>query len=78
MTTPVHMDINDSQSSISFVMPSNHNKDNLPKPNDSSITIKTNSEKYVAAIRFGGYTNDEEIKSYAVKLESALKANGIE
>ncbi|MCY7293767.1 MAG: heme-binding protein, partial [Ferruginibacter sp.] len=64
--------------SISFVMPSNYNKDNLPKPNDSSITIKTNSKKYVAAIRFGGYTNDEEIKTYGVKLESGLKANRIE
>jgi len=45
MTTPVHMDINDSQSSRSFVMPSTYNKDNLPNPNDSSITNKTNSEE---------------------------------
>jgi hypothetical protein len=77
MTTPVHMDINDSQSSMSFVMPSNYDKDNLPKPNDSSITIKTTTEEYVAVIRFDGYANDEKIKNYAAKLESALKANEI-
>jgi len=78
MTSPVHMDINETKSCMSFVMPSNYNKDNLPKPNDPSITIKTTTEEYVATIRFGGYANDEEIKTYAAKLESALKANRIE
>ena len=78
MTTPVHMDINESQSSMSFVMPASYTKDNLPKPNDSSIIIKTTAEEYVAAIRFGGYANDEEIKIYTAKLESALKSNGIQ
>ncbi len=78
MTSPVHMDINDSLSTMSFVMPTNYTKDNLPKPKDSSITISTTAEEYVAAIRFGGYANDDEIKSYTVKLERALIANGIE
>ena len=78
MTSPVHMDINNSESSMSFVMPSNYTKDNLPKPNDSSITIETTPKEYVAAIKFGGFANDEEIKKYAAKLESALKENNIE
>ena len=78
MTTPVHMDINNTLSSMSFVMPASYNKDNLPKPNDSTIIINTTAEEYAAAISFGGYANDEEIKKYAVKLESELKANGIE
>ncbi len=78
MTSPVHMDINDSLSSMSFVMPENYTKDTLPKPNDSSINIQTTAAEYVAAIRFGGYANDEEIKKYASKLQNALKANDIE
>ncbi len=78
MTTPVHMDINDSLSSMSFVMPTKYNKDNLPKPNDTAIIVKNSPEEYVAAIRFGGYADDDDIKKYAVKLEEALKANGIE
>ena len=77
MTSPVHMDINDSLSSMSFVMPANYTKDNLPKPKDSAITIKTTTEEYVAAIRFGGYADDDEIERFAAKLEGALKANGI-
>lgn len=77
MTTPVHMDINDSLSSMSFVMPADYTEDSLPKPNDSSIIIKTTTEEYIAAIRFGGYANDASIKSNALKLEIALKNNGV-
>lgn len=78
MTSPVHMNINDTQSSMSFVMPSDYNKNNLPKPNDSSVTIITTAEEYIAAIQFGGYANDDDIKKYAAKLQSSLKAKGIE
>ena len=77
MTTPVHMNINDSLSTMSFVMPNSFTKDNLPKPNDSSVTIQTTAEEYVAVVQFGGFANDEDIKKYTIQLESALKASGI-
>lgn len=73
MTTPVHMDITDSTSTMSFVMPAEYQKNNLPKPNDSSVTIKTSQEEYVAVIQFGGYASDADIKEYALKLENALE-----
>ncbi|MFP5081722.1 SOUL family heme-binding protein [Pedobacter sp. JCM 36344] len=78
MTSPVHMDINKNQSSMSFVMPADYNKESLPKPNDSSVVIETTPEEYLAAIQFSGYANDDEIKTYAGKLESALKASKID
>jgi len=78
MTTPVHMDINTEKSSMSFVMPSNYNKDNLPQPNDSSVSIETTPKEYVAAIQFGDFANDAAIKKYAEKLEKALKEKNIE
>ncbi len=78
MTTPVHMDITDSSSTMSFVMPAEYEKNNLPKPNDASVSIKTSPEEYVAVIQFGGYANDAEIKQYANHLENALKQNNIE
>ena len=78
MTSPVHMDINNTQSTMSFVMPSEYTKDNLPQPNDSSITIETTPEEYIAALKFGGYANDNKIKKYDAKLERALNANEIE
>jgi hypothetical protein len=77
MTSPVHMDINDSASTMSFVMPSNYDKNNLPKPQNTDVTISTTANEYVAAIKFGGYASDADIKEYADKLEEALKKASI-
>jgi SOUL heme-binding protein len=77
MTAPVHMDINDSASTMSFVMPSVYNQENLPKPNDANVTIKKIPDEYVAAIKFGGYASESDIKLNTEKLETALKAASI-
>jgi len=75
MTSPVHMDVGESVSTMAFVMPANYNKENLPVPNNSDLTIKTVPEEYVAAIRFGGFASSEDIKKNTELLENALKAN---
>lgn len=77
MTTPVHMDINQTLSTMSFVMPSQYNKDNLPEPNDSNVKIKTISQEYVAVMKFGGYASENGIKTNSRKLENALKEASI-
>jgi hypothetical protein len=77
MTTPVQMDINDSVSTMSFVMPSAYTKENLPKPNDPNVKINNTADEYVAVIRFGGYASDEDLKFYSEKLQGLLKENGI-
>jgi hypothetical protein len=77
MTTPVQMDINDSVSTMSFVMPSEYTKENLPKPNDPNVHIKNTADEYVAVIRFGGYASDKDLKYYSEKLQNLLKDNGI-
>ena len=77
MTSPVHMDVNDSVSTMSFVMPSTYNKTNLPKPKDSLVRIVMSQDEYVAAIRFGGYVNDKELKFYKEKLKDLLSKKGI-
>lgn len=77
MTTPVHMDINDSASTMSFVMPSKYNEGNLPKPKNSEVIISNVRSEYVAAITFGGYASDADIKKYSEKLKEALKKASI-
>jgi hypothetical protein len=77
MTSPVHMDIGDSVSSMSFVMPSNYNKDNLPLPNNSDVIIKTTPDEYVAAIKFGGFASNDDIKEHTEMLEIALKEHNL-
>jgi len=77
MTAPVHIQMTDSVSTMSFVMPPGFNRENLPSPNDSIVKIQTSSEEHVAAISFGGYADDKKIKSYTESLRKILNENGI-
>jgi hypothetical protein len=77
MTTPVRMDINDSISTMSFVMPSKYNSENLPIPNDKQVMIRTMPEEYVAIIKFGGYASNEDVKTNTEKLMKVLNENKI-
>lgn len=77
MTSPVQMDINDTVSTMSFVMPSSYNKANLPKPNNPDVFLSETTDEYVAAIQFGGFASDKEIKFYSEKLQNILKEKGI-
>lgn len=78
MTAPVHMDFQNEGSSMSFVMPSEYEFNDLPKPSNSAIELKESSPEYVAALIFGGYASDEKIKEESEKLLKFLKDNQIE
>ncbi|TVR75138.1 MAG: heme-binding protein [Marinilabiliales bacterium] len=78
MTAPVHMNISEDRSSMSFVMPSSYNPDNLPKPDNSRVIIEETKDEYVAVIRFSGYASDNDIKKQSEKLRKLLIENGIE
>lgn len=77
MTAPVHMDINDKGSSMSFVMPSEYTLDKLPRPADARVKLHESPAVYMAAIEFSGYANDQKIKQYADQLSQILNKNGI-
>ena len=77
MTSPVHMEISDSVSSVSFVMPKKFNKDNLPSPNNPNVIIETVEPQYVAVITFGGFSNDSSIKKNKELLIEYLNKKGI-
>ena len=77
MTAPVHMNITEKGSSMSFVMPSNYTIDKLPRPADARVELHESPAIYMAAIEFGGYASDQKIKQYADRLLQALKRSGI-
>ena len=77
MTSPVHMDINEEGSSMSFVMPSKYTVSTLPKPNDSKVEIHESKPEYAAAVVFGGYVNDATLKKYAEQLQQILEQHQI-
>jgi hypothetical protein len=78
MTAPVHMNISDHRSSMSFVMPTKYNPDNLPKPDNPGVIIEKTKDEYVAVIRFSGYASDNAIKKQSEKLRKLLMENDIE
>lgn len=77
MTSPVHMDINEKESSMSFVMPSKYDLESLPKPNDAKVEIHETPGEYLAAIEFGGFANDASIRKHADELKQLLNGEGI-
>ena len=77
MTSPVSMSIEDSISSMSFVMPSGFTMENLPKPNNSEVKLAMSSEQYVAVVSFGGFASDQEIQQYTELLKQILIKKGI-
>jgi hypothetical protein len=77
MTSPVHMEISDTVSSMSFVMPTSYNKDNLPQPNNSEIKIKVSEPEYVAALQFGGFATTSRIEKHEAQLKKLLEDKGI-
>jgi len=77
MTSPVHMDITDSLSTMSFVMPSAYNLSNLPEPNDRDVVLETSKAEHVAVIQFGGFANEKNMKHYSEKLFKHLDDQGI-
>ena len=76
MTSPVSMSLEDS-TTMMFMVPSKFEKEDLPKPNQSSIQFKNEPEKTVAAIRFSGWANDEKIEKYKQELIALLEKEGI-
>lgn len=77
MTAPVHVVVNDKESSMSFVMPSNYTLDKLPRPVDDRIELHESPAVYMAVIEFGGYANDQKIKQHANQLLQALDKKGV-
>jgi len=78
MTAPVRMSMSDKGSSMSFIMPEKYSDQNLPIPNDKSISIQNSNPEYVAVISFGGYASDEKITIYKDKLMEALAKEKIQ
>ncbi len=76
MTAPVHMLTDSGQSKMSFVMPSSYDKAALPTPNDSSVQLHYSQSGYFAAIKFGGYANEQIINRKIEELRTAILALG--
>jgi hypothetical protein len=78
MTAPVHMAQQEQGYTMSFVMPSGYDPENLPSPDNKSILLHDSESAYTAAVRFGGFTSEEKIEAYKQKLMAYLDERQIE
>ena len=62
MTSPVTM-VQSSKKEMLFLMPSSYSLESLPKPKNKNIKIIEIGERMVAALRFGGYANQNSIQN---------------
>ena len=76
MTAPVVMNMGDS-ASMYFVMPRKYKKNELPKPDSKNVEIVEETEKNLAVIKYGGYSNDQKIEKYRNLLQEELEKNHI-
>lgn len=76
MTAPVHMAQNDKGSEMSFVMPGVYDMDKLPQPKDSLVKLHYSVEGYYAALKFGGYANENKVTRKIEELKAALAEMG--
>jgi hypothetical protein len=76
MTAPVHIEKDSTESRMSFVMPADYDMDKLPVPADGSVALHYSKEGYYAAIKFGGFSNEEKILRNKEKLKEALTTLG--
>ncbi len=78
MTSPVQMDMSDSSSSMSFFMPEEMTREQLPEPNRNDVQIKTEPAKTVAVIQFSGWASDSILEQKFEELKSLLEKEKIE
>lgn len=76
MTAPVYM--NEDKSEMAFVMPLEVHQKGAPEPKGKNVAVEVTKPRYVAAIRYGGYTNAIKETDHKKQLIETLAANGIE
>ena len=77
MTSPVIMEMGDSLIEMSFIMPSEHDMENLPAPNDTAVRLHKQKGKKMAVVQFGGWASDDKIARKSALLKEALDARKI-
>lgn len=78
MTSPVRMNSNETKSTMSFVLPSKMEFNNLPEPISKQIVLHQSNPVYTASIQYGGYTNTKEIEKMELELVEILSDLGLE
>ena len=72
MTAPVLQAPDEQGWRVSFVMPSEHDRNSLPEPSDARITINTIPNERLAAIAYSGNWSRERFELFEARLTKVL------
>lgn len=76
MTAPVYM--NEDKSEMAFVMPLDIHQKGAPEPTNKNVILRITEPRYVAAIRYSGYTSAIKELKHTKCLMKTLEDNSIE
>ena len=77
MTAPVQQQEADGAWKVSFVMPYKYNMQNLPKPNNNSVTLRQIPKQDFIVIEFSGTNSSGNISKHEKKLMQHIKEHNI-
>lgn len=77
MTSPVIMEEQESGTKMSFVMPKEYKREDLPLPNNSSVSFSETTPVHMAVLRFGGYADKNKIAKKEQILQEWLQKEGL-
>ncbi|MGB0636806.1 MAG: SOUL family heme-binding protein [Gammaproteobacteria bacterium] len=77
MTAPVQQQLGSNSWLVSFVMPSEHSMEELPKPKNIEIKLKKVPTKRFITIQFPGTSSDENLAKHEKLLLEFIKTNNI-
>jgi hypothetical protein len=77
MTSPVAMQVTDSNMVMKFRFPEGMQLNDLPAPNNQLVQFEEQPSETLAAIRFGGWATERRIEKYSKKLQRLLEKEGV-
>ena len=77
MTAPVRENLVQSRPEMAFTMPSEYQLDQLPQPDDTSVSFVEVPPRTVAVIRFSGWATSRNVANRQRELLSTLDSNGV-
>ena len=77
MTAPVQQQLANNSWLVSFVMPSEYNLEDLPKPKNVEVKLKNVPLKRFVTIQFSGTSSDENLAKHKKLLVEFIKTNSI-
>ena len=77
MTAPVQMQDDGDHMEMKFMLPTEYSREELPEPLDSEVKFIEQDGYRVAAISYGGFSNDSRFEKYKRKLQQVVQENNL-